>query len=108
MLAGVPQGPPPFLIGRPLTTAAWEWAADRHDNQVRKVDCAPFILHPLEVAALLRGRGYDDDVVAAGLLHDVVEDTDAELSEVRRIFGGRIAAIVAAVTEDPAIEDYGR
>jgi (p)ppGpp synthase/HD superfamily hydrolase len=42
---------------------------------VREVDRAEFILLPLEVAALLSGRGFDDKVVAAGLLHGAVEDT---------------------------------
>ena len=81
-------------------------AAARHGGQRRDVDDAPFILHPLEVGALLSGRDHDDEVVAAGLLHDVVEDTDASIDEVRARFGDRVAGIVAAVTEDPAIADY--
>ena len=102
------SGLPPFAEGRPLITAALEWAAARHGTQVRAMDRAPFILHPLEVAALLAGRGYDEDVVAAGLLHDVVENTDALHGEVRRLFGSRIGAIVEAVSEDVSIDDYGR
>jgi (p)ppGpp synthase/HD superfamily hydrolase len=97
---------PPFAEDRPVLRAAYEWAAHLHASQLRDVDRAPFILHPLEVAALLSSRGFDDDVVAAGLLHDVVEDTDTDLEEVRRRFGDRIAATVAAVTEDPTIDDY--
>jgi (p)ppGpp synthase/HD superfamily hydrolase len=103
MLAAVP---PPFADDRPVLRAAYEWAAQLHADQLRDADRAPFILHPLEVAALLSSRGFDDEVVAAGLLHDVVEDTDTELDEVRRRFGERIARTVAAVSEDPAIEDY--
>ena len=98
---------PPYLEGRPVTQAALEWAARRHGDQLRDSDHAPFILHPLEVGALLAGRGCADEVVAAGLLHDVVEDTDASLDEVREAFGDRVADIVAAVTEDPEIEQYG-
>jgi (p)ppGpp synthase/HD superfamily hydrolase len=97
---------PPFAEDRPMLRAAYEWAAHLHASQLRDVDRAPFILHPLEVAALLSSRGFDDDVVAAGLLHDVVEDTDTDLEEVRRRFGDRIAETVAAVTEDPTIDDY--
>jgi (p)ppGpp synthase/HD superfamily hydrolase len=97
---------PPFTAGRPITRAALEWAAARHGSQLREVDCAPFILHPLEVAALLTGRYYDDEVTAAGLLHDVVEETAASLDDIRERFGVRVAAIVAAVTEDPSIDDY--
>jgi (p)ppGpp synthase/HD superfamily hydrolase len=99
--------PPPFVAGRPVLRRAYEWAARKHADQLRDVDRAPFILHPLEVGALLSSRGFDDEVVAAGLLHDVLEDTDAGLDEVRGRFGDRIADAVAAVTEDPTIEDYG-
>lgn len=99
---------PPFLRTRPLTRAALEWATAKHGDQVREVDAAPFILHPLEVAALLSGRDCEDEVVAAGLLHDIVEDTDAGVEEVRDRFGDRVAGIVAALTEDPAIGDYAR
>ena len=67
---------------------------------------ALYILHPTEVGAVLSLCGADDEVVAAGLLHDVIEDTDAEIADVRRRFGGRVAHIVAAVNEDPDIGGY--
>lgn len=79
-----------------------------HASQRRSVDSAPFILHPLEVAALLSGRGHDDAVVVAGVLHDIVEKTDATVQDVRARFDDRVAAIVEAVTEDPAIEDFAQ
>jgi (p)ppGpp synthase/HD superfamily hydrolase len=103
MLAGEA---PPFVAGRPLTGVALEWASTLHSDQLRAVDRAPFILHPLEVAALLSQADRDDEVTAAGLLHDVVEGTDAGIDDVRVRFGDRVAGIVAAVSEDPAIEDY--
>jgi (p)ppGpp synthase/HD superfamily hydrolase len=77
-----------------------------HADQRREVDHAPFILHPLEVAALLSARGLDDDVVAAGLLHDLVEGTVATIEDVHAQCGPRVAGIVAALTENPAIEPY--
>jgi (p)ppGpp synthase/HD superfamily hydrolase len=98
---------PPFAENRPVLRAAYEWAAQLHASQLRDVDRAPFILHPLEVAALLSSHEFDDEVVAAGLLHDVVEDTDTDLDEVRDRFGDRIADAVAAVTENPTIAGYG-
>jgi (p)ppGpp synthase/HD superfamily hydrolase len=97
---------PPFVRGRPLVGAAVEWAAEMHGSQRRDVDQAPFILHPLEVAALLSGRALEDEVVAAGVLHDVVEKTDATVADVRERFGDRVAAMVAAVSEDEAIAGY--
>ncbi len=76
-----------------------------HADQRRAVDHAPFVLHPLEVAALLNGRDYGDDVVIAGVLHDIVERTDATVADIERRFGPRVASIVSAVTEDPSILD---
>jgi hypothetical protein len=98
---------PPFVADLPLARAALHWAETLHSGQRRAVDEAPFVLHPAEVAALLSVRGYDDEVVAAGLLHDAVEDTDTSIADVRERFGPRVARIVAAVSEDPAIEGYG-
>jgi (p)ppGpp synthase/HD superfamily hydrolase len=97
---------PPFVAGRPLVHSALAWAEERHRGQNRVIDDAPFILHPFEVAALLSGRGFDEEVVAAGLLHDVVEETEAGIDEVRDRFGDRVARIVEALTEDDSIEDY--
>jgi (p)ppGpp synthase/HD superfamily hydrolase len=97
---------PPFADARPALREAVAWATRMHADQRRAVDHAPFVLHPLEVAALLNGRGFDDDVVAAGVLHDVVENTSATVEDVRARFGDRTAAIVAAVSEDDSIEDY--
>jgi (p)ppGpp synthase/HD superfamily hydrolase len=96
---------PPFTSGRPVVRAALSWATRMHRGQSRAVDEAPFILHPVEVAALLSSRGCDEEVIVAGLLHDAVEKTVVEIDEIRRRFGDRVADIVAAVTEDPAIPD---
>jgi len=97
---------PPFADGRPVIEEAVKWAANMHADQLRDVDRAPFVLHPLEVASLLNGRGFDDEVIAAGMLHDVVENSDATVEEVGARFGSRVAAIVEAVTEDDSIADY--
>ena len=87
--------------------AAVQWAARMHGRQRREGDRAPFILHPLEVAALLSSRGYDDDVIVAAVLHDVLEKTSATRSELRNRFGDRVAGIVEAVSEDGAITQFG-
>jgi (p)ppGpp synthase/HD superfamily hydrolase len=97
---------PPFVANRPLARAALEWAEALHSGQQRVVDHAPFILHPAEVAAVLSLRGYDDEVIAAGLLHDAVEGSDADLADVQDRFGARVARIVGSVSEDPGIDDY--
>jgi (p)ppGpp synthase/HD superfamily hydrolase len=97
---------PSFLDELPLARDAVVYASARHAGQRRQVDEAPFVLHPLEVAALLHNSRHAEPVVAAGALHDTVEDTPAEPSEIRRRFGDEVAALVAAVTEDPTIDDY--
>ena len=94
-----------FVEGSPLTRDALVFAADRHSGQTRDSDDAPFVMHPVEVARLLHEAGYSDDVVAAGVLHDVLEDTDVEREELASRFGERVAGLVAAVSDDPSIED---
>jgi (p)ppGpp synthase/HD superfamily hydrolase len=94
-----------FTLGLPLTRAALAFAAERHAGQRREADDAPFVMHPIEVARLLHRAGYPDHVIAAGALHDVIEDTDTEPAEISKRFGSKVALIVTAVTENPAIED---
>jgi (p)ppGpp synthase/HD superfamily hydrolase len=90
----------PSLVDElPLTRRALMFAAARHEGQRREADHAPFILHPLEVAQLLRGRAYRDEVVAAAVLHDIVEDTAVEPAELERRFGSEVARLVDSVTE---------
>jgi (p)ppGpp synthase/HD superfamily hydrolase len=90
---------PSFVDALPITKAALEFAASRHQGQLRDTDQAPFILHPLEVAHLLQGRDYPDHVIAAGVLHDVLEDTDVTESELAERFGREVAELVASVSE---------
>jgi (p)ppGpp synthase/HD superfamily hydrolase len=94
-----------FARDLPLTSAAIAFATDRHQSQRRDGDGAQFIAHPVEVAALLRRSGYPDTVVAAAVLHDVLEDTDAHDTELESRFGPEVARLVRLVSEDPAIED---
>jgi (p)ppGpp synthase/HD superfamily hydrolase len=105
---GYEPGTPEFARGLPKTTAAVEYAEQMHDGQSRKVDGEPFILHPLEVAALLYDMGARDHVIAAGVLHDTLEKTDATAAELARRFGPRVASLVVAVTEDERITAYTR
>ncbi|CAA9534671.1 MAG: GTP pyrophosphokinase, (p)ppGpp synthetase I [uncultured Solirubrobacteraceae bacterium] len=98
--------PPPVISDLELTCRAYAYGLELHEGQLRDSDAAPFILHPLEVAVLLRNRGYDDDVVAAGILHDAVEDTDATPAEIEERFGPRVARLVSVLSDDPGIEGY--
>jgi (p)ppGpp synthase/HD superfamily hydrolase len=96
------------LARLPKTEAAIRYAEKVHAGQVRRADGAPFILHPLEVAGLLYGAHARDEVVAAGVLHDVLEKTDADASELRRHFGHSVTTLVLAVSEDSEIRGYAR
>jgi (p)ppGpp synthase/HD superfamily hydrolase len=91
-----------------VTRRALEFAAEHHDGQRRDSDDAAFILHPLEVAQLLRGRGYPDEVVAAGVLHDSLEDTDATPLELEQRFGPTVAALVCSVSEPSTVGTYAQ
>jgi (p)ppGpp synthase/HD superfamily hydrolase len=64
--------------------------------------------HAREVARVLRAAGCDEAVQLAGLLHDVVEDTPWTVGDVAERFGGAVAALVAAMTEDDAVRSYRR
>lgn len=94
-----------FARELPLTRAALDFADSRHAGQRRLADGAPFLVHPVEVASLLGREGYPDHVVAAAVLHDVLEDTATERSELAERFGPAVSDLVARVSDDPAIPD---
>src|SRR5438132_784808 len=81
---------------------AYELASRAHQGVVRRSG-EPYIQHPLEVALLLADMRIDADGIAAALLHDVVEDTDFTLEELRQQFGGAVANIVDGVTKFDAL-----
>lgn len=98
--------PPSFVAHLPVARDAWAYADGAHNGQMRKSDGRPFIVHPEEVAGLLHGAGCVDHVIAAGLLHDVVERTPTTVGDLDERFGPRVAGLVAAVTDDATIESY--
>ena len=87
-----------------LVFDAIELAAQRHRGQLRKGTRIPYMLHLMNVAALLAARQCDPEVIAAGVLHDIVEDTPTELEEVQRRFGERVARIVKGTTEPAKLD----
>lgn len=78
---------------------ALAFAATAHRMQTRKGTDVPYIMHPVHVAMILMRHGFGEDVVIAGLLHDVVEDCDITLEEIGARFGARVGELVAGVTE---------
>jgi GTP pyrophosphokinase len=79
-------------------TAAYEFAIEAHEGQTRKSG-EPFVNHPLEVGLILAELRMDTATLKAGLLHDVVEDSDATLKQVRERFGDEVASLVDGVTK---------
>lgn len=76
------------------------FATSAHEGQLRKGTQIPYILHPLEAAAIVGTMTTDDEIIAAAVLHDVVEDTDTTVEQIKERFGERVAALVASESED--------
>ena len=74
-------------------------AAIAHRDQDRKGGNVPYITHPVHVSAILLRHGFSPEVVIAGLLHDVVEDQDVSLEQIKEDFGEDVAEIVDALSE---------
>ena len=67
-------------------------ATHQHRHQKRKINDMPYIVHPFSVAWLLSEQTKDEDVIVAGLLHDVLEDTDGyDYENIQKDFGDRVA-----------------
>jgi len=81
-----------------LLNRAYVFAMKAHGGQVRKSG-DPYFTHPLAVAQILTGIRADPATVATALLHDVVEDTDVSLEDIKRFFGEEIAKLVDGVTK---------
>ena len=85
-------------LDKELIARAFQYAAAAHEGQVRRSG-EPFVHHPWSTAKICAELHLDDQSIAAALLHDVVEDTDRDLDDVRAEFGGEIAQLVEGVTK---------
>ena len=84
----------------PFLEAALRYAALAHQDQRRKGSDTPYITHPVQVATILERAGFTDEtLLAAAMLHDVVEDCDITHDQLREEFGSDVADIVAALSE---------
>lgn len=91
----------------PLVREALQVAAEAHAGQIRNGSGGlPYVEHPKMVAERLAEAGYGDEVLAAGLLHDVVEDSDLTVADLRERFGTEIATLVEALSDDQSIDPY--
>lgn len=98
------KGVPGFAARSPLVADAFRFAREAHEGARSHGETR--VDHPTEVARLLDAAGYADHVVAAALLHDVVEDTATAVAELHARSGAPVATLVAKLTEDPGVEDY--
>jgi GTP diphosphokinase / guanosine-3',5'-bis(diphosphate) 3'-diphosphatase len=90
-----------------LIRKAWEFCVKHHEGQMR-ASGEPYIVHPLEVAEVLAEMKMDATAIAAGLLHDSVEDTPATNEEIAAEFGEQVAHIVEGVTKIDKIQFANR
>jgi guanosine-3',5'-bis(diphosphate) 3'-pyrophosphohydrolase len=77
---------------------AWAFSLEQHEGQ-KRASGEPYVVHPLEVAQVLAELKMDSTAIAAGLLHDAVEDTDVTREEIEKRFGDQVAHIVEGVTK---------
>jgi len=83
------------------------FAAQAHDGQARKGSGLPYIVHPMEAAAIAATMTADVEILAAAVLHDVMEDCGVTQDALARDFGARVARIVRAVSEDKEPDAQG-
>lgn len=86
----------------PLLKSALDWAAVWHKDQVRKYPGVqvPYVSHIAGVVAVLSRHGFAEEVVAAGALHDVIEDCGVTFETLTETFGARVAELVRHVSEE--------
>lgn len=83
-----------------IKTVAKKFAVKAHKGQIRKSDKEkPMVIHPINVGNILEEYGFDENVVAAGYLHDVVEDTKYTKEDIEEKFGSDIASLVMGASE---------
>lgn len=85
---------------RDLVSEAIAFSTKAHDGMRRRKSDAPYILHPMEVGAIVGTMTDNQEVIAAGVLHDVVEDAGITIEEIGEKFGARVMELVASETEN--------
>ena len=97
-----------YISDSELLRCAFALAERAHGEQRRATDQTRFIEHVIEVGDLLHAAGFDERLVAAGLLHDAVERGQLSEADLRAEMDDDICALVMALTEDATIEPFGR
>jgi len=95
---------PSFASDSRLLRGAYRFATVAHHGLASEGDTE--IDHPIRVAWLLEERGFEEEVVAAAFLHDVIEDTSVDPDEIEENFGPEVAELVREMTENESIQPY--
>ena len=85
-----------------------KFATIAHGDQKRKYTNDPYIVHPIAVSEIVKTVAHTDEMVAAALLHDVVEDTPVTIDEIKTKFGSKVAELVGWLTDISRPEDGNR
>jgi myo-inositol-1(or 4)-monophosphatase len=83
-----------------IVSEAIVFSVKAHDGMRRRKSEVPYILHPMEVGAIIGTMTDKQEVIAAGVLHDVVEDAGVAIEEIGKKFGARVMELVASETEN--------
>jgi len=89
-----------------MITRALRVAFDAHSDQKRKYTEDPYIFHPIRVALRVASIGGSEEEIAAALLHDVVEDSDITIEDIKESFGNQVTLYINELTEKFTKEDY--
>jgi guanosine-3',5'-bis(diphosphate) 3'-pyrophosphohydrolase len=87
---------------------AYDLLVSKHAGQRQRVNGRPYVEHPVLVATDVSRAGFDPEMVAAALLHDIVEDSDVSVDDLQERFGRRVSVLVEAMTDDVEVEPYER
>ena len=83
-------------------------AGKAHEGQFRKYSGMPYIVHPIEVATIVQTVEHSDEMIAAALLHDVVEDTDYSFEDIAKEVSPEVADLVKGLTDVSSPQDGNR
>jgi|TARA_B100000212_G_scaffold139354_1_gene105013 (p)ppGpp synthase/HD superfamily hydrolase len=92
----------------PLINKAKMLAGKAHEGQMRKYSGMPYIVHPIEVATIVQSVDHTDEMIAAALLHDVVEDTEYTVADISKEVSPKVAELVEGLTDVSKPEDGNR
>ena len=92
----------------PLINKAKMLAGKAHEGQFRKYSGLPYIVHPIEVATIVQTVEHSEEMIAAALLHDVVEDTDYSFEDIAKEVSPEVAILVKGLTDVSNPEDGNR